>query len=31
MIRELDVRAKNYREPKELIVRLKVAALTDGR
>jgi len=31
LIRELDVRVKNCREPKELIVRLKVAALTDGR
>jgi len=31
VIRDLDVRTKNYREPKELIVRLRVAALAVGK
>jgi len=30
-IKELDVRVRNYRDPRELIVKLEVAVLTGGR
>lgn len=30
VVRELDVRARNYTDPKDLIVKLKIAALTGG-
>ncbi len=31
VLKELDVRAKDFREPRELVVRLKAAALTGGK
>jgi len=31
VVREIDSRLRNYREPRELIVKLKVAGLTSGR
>jgi hypothetical protein len=31
VIKELDVRVKNYRDPRELMVKLDVSALTGGR
>lgn len=31
VIRELDVRVRNAREPRELVVKLKIAALTGGK
>lgn len=30
VVKELDVRVKNYTDPKDLIVKLKIAALTSG-
>jgi hypothetical protein len=31
VVRELDVRARNIREPRELMVKLRIAALTGGK
>jgi hypothetical protein len=31
IVRELDVRIRNYRDPRDLILRLKVSALTGGK
>ncbi len=31
VLKELDIRAKDFREPRELVVRLKAAALTGGK
>jgi hypothetical protein len=31
VVKELDVRVRNYTEPKELVVKLKIAALTGGQ
>jgi hypothetical protein len=31
VVRELDVRVRNYSNPKDLVVKLKIAALTGGQ
>jgi len=31
VVKELDVRVKNYRDPRELMVKLDVSAMTEGR